>query len=228
MKSIMVVVLTFLVCLGINFIDVKNESSDEANLNGIVSKVSKSQVLALQEKYNNLDIKGYLDIPGTMIHEPVLQGEDNSFYLSHNVYKKKNVIGSLFLDYRVNINEKKTIIYGHNSSTLKTPFQELEKYYEKDYWDKHQDILLSDINGISRYKIFSVFVETQDWSYMQLDFDDEKWIKHLEDLQEKSWYETGVKVSKEDEILILQTCSHHSKYKKYSKKYLLVVAKKVN
>lgn len=63
---------------------------------------------------------------------------------------------------------------------------------------------------------------------MKLEFSNNGWFNHLKFLKDNSWYNTEVKVNKKDEILILQTCSHHKDYKKYAKKYLLIIAKKIS
>lgn len=191
-------------------------------------KIETNKVKKLQEENKNKDIVGYLVIPDTNIHEPVLQATDNEFYLNHDSHKNKNAIGSIFLDYRVKINVgSKNLIYGHNSSTLNVPFKELEKYYDKDFFENHQYIYLEDENYKQKYQIFSVFIETQDWSYMKLNFTSDSFLEHLKKLKNKSWYETNVNIESDDEILILQTCSHHINYQKYKNKYLLVIAKKI-
>ena len=152
----------------------------------------------------------------------------NEFYLNHDAHKNKNAIGSIYLDYRVKINIGfKNLIYGHNSSTLNVPFKELEKYYDKNFFKNHQYIYLEDENYIQRYQVFSVFIETQDWSYMKLNFTSDSFLEHLKSLKNKSLYETDVNIENDDEILILQTCSHHINYQKYKNKYLLVIAKKI-
>ena len=201
----------------------QTKTNNNENVASEVTKVKK-----LQEKYQNKDIVGFLTIPGTNINEPILQAGDNEYYLSHSASKKKNLIGSTYLDYRVKINEgRKNLIYSHNSSTLDVPFKELENYYSEDYFEEHKYIFLEDTVKKQKYEIFSVFVETSNWSYMKLDFTDEAWFKHLEEMKNKSWYDTNVEVESADDILILQTCSHHKKYSKYKNKYLLIVAKKV-
>ena len=63
---------------------------------------------------------------------------------------------------------------------------------------------------------------------MNINFDtDDDWYSHLLKLQNKSIYLTNTDLTKEDEILILQTCSNHPNYQKYSKKYLLIVSRRV-
>lgn len=196
--------------------------------NLIIDKSTPTKVKKLQEENNNKDIVGYLSIPNTNINEPILQSTDNEFYLNHGIDKKKNIIGSTFLDYRVKINNgTKNLIYSHNSSTFDVPFKKLEKYYNEDFYKNNKYIYLEDEENKVKYQIFSVYVETSNWDYMKLNFTEKEWLEHLNKLKSLSWYETGVNVSKDDEILILQTCSHHKKYKNYKNKYLLIIAKKI-
>lgn len=233
-KDVLKYIVTFFVVLVLAFVLIFEESKDERTIyEGVYfadrfEQKEYTKVKELQEENNNKDIVGYLTIPGTNISEPVLQSDDNEFYLSHGINKNKNIVGSVYLDYRVKINEgKKNLIYSHNSSSLTVPFKELEKYYDEDFYKEHQFIFLEDTNSKQRYQIFSVFVETKDWSYMKVDFSNEDFFSHIKTLKEKSWYDTGVTIEESDEVLILQTCSHHKKYSKYKNKYLLVIAKKV-
>lgn len=180
----------------------------------------------LKEEYDNPDIIGAINILGTDISEILVQGEDNDYYLNHNLYNLKDVKGATFLDYRINLDSKKILIYGHNSSSLEVPFKELENYYDEEFYEKHKYIEIVTNKKVKKYEIFSVYVETSNWDYMNIDFENEiDWYNHLKELNEKSWYDTGVDVSENDEVLILQTCSHHKDYKNYDKKYLLIIAR---
>ena len=78
------------------------------------------------------------------------------------------------------------------------------------------------------YKIFSVYVETNDFDYMQTNYEnDTTWFNHLTKLKNKSLYTTNTDITPTDNILILQTCSTDKNYQKYQKKYLLVIAKEI-
>lgn len=72
------------------------------------------QVKQLQAQ--NADIVGWLEIENTNINYPVLQGTDNSYYMTHNYKKEKSKNGSIFLnsDYNWNIPSNNLLIYGHN------------------------------------------------------------------------------------------------------------------
>lgn len=183
----------------------------------------------LKIKYNNDDIVGVLEIDNSDYITPVVQGDDNDYYLNHTPDKKENFMGSIYLDYRVDINSSpKLLIYGHNSSNIEMPFKILEEFYDRDYYDNHKYVWVTTSNTKKKYEIFSVYVETSDFTYMNINFDSkEEWLSHLKKLKNNSMYDTGVSISSDDEILILQTCSTHKDYSNYQKKYLLIISRRV-
>ena len=170
-----------------------------------------------------------LNILNTDYRRPVMQHTDNDYYLNHLEDKSSHYLGSLFADYRIDINNsKKILIYGHNSEYIDMPFKILENYYDIDYFNEHQYIELITSKEKKLYQIFSVYVEPTDYSYMQIEFDDtNSWYKHLMKLKQKSMYDTGNKIQEDDEILILQTCSTHDDYKQYKNKYLLIILRRI-
>lgn len=90
----------------------------ESNDN-ITNPINYSDVITkVREEYNNNDIKGILEIENTDYIVPVLQGSDNDYYLNHDAYGNSNYMGSIYLDYRVDIDSsKKLLIYGNNEIT---------------------------------------------------------------------------------------------------------------
>ena len=211
--------------------DKKDDDVDHPKTDAKISNPHKERIELLRTNYNNQEIVGYLDVPNTSISTVVVQHEDNDYYLNHGLNGDEKVDGTVYLDYRVEINSgRKNIIYGHNgdSEILNVPFYELENYYNKEYFNEHQYIYLEDEDGVGTYQVFSVYVEVNDLNYMYLNFKtDSAWLEHLTYLKNKSLYDTLVDVDETDEILVLQTCSHNELYSKYKNKYLLVIAKRV-
>lgn len=199
---------------------VNSEESNEAEI---------TEIDKIRQAYNNNDVVGNISIPDTNIDEVVFQSSNNSYYLNHNGYKEYDQYGEVFSDYRIDFDtSKKILIFGHNSSRIKTPFSNLEKYYDKSYYDNHKYITLTLENEVRTYAIFSVYVETSDWSYMNLKFNSTTdWYNHILKLKNNSLYDTGVDVEDDDEVLILQTCSYNQNYKDYDKKYLLIVSRRI-
>lgn len=64
----------------------------------------------------NPDIVAWIRIPDTSIDYPVVQGNDDSYYLTHTFKKTEHVAGAIFLDSDNNadFSDDKNIIYGHN------------------------------------------------------------------------------------------------------------------
>ncbi len=129
------------------------------------------EINELKEKYNNDDVVGILSFDNTDYSAPIMQGEDNEYYLNHTPDKEDNYMGSIYLDYRVDIdNSKKLLIFGHNSSRVDMPFKILENYYDKNYYDDHKYIYVTTNNVKKKYEVFSVFVEYSDFTYMNINF----------------------------------------------------------
>lgn len=207
------------------YLDLDIVQNDNVN-----NPVNYEEVLnTIKIEYGNDDIVGILEIENTDYVVPILQGEDNDYYLNHDAYGNSNYMGSIYLDYRVNIDSsRKLLIYGHNSSNIDMPFKILENFYDKDYYDNHKYVNITTSNVKKKYEIFSVYVEPEDFTYMNINFKSEKeYLDHLNKLKSKSMYDTGAVLSSDDEILILQTCSTHKDYSNYQKKYLLIILRRV-
>ena len=217
--------------VGKNSSQVVAKTQERNNLvNMTLSKAEKEdKVTYLQNKYQNEDIGAVISIDNDNFSYPVAQTIDNEYYLTHDYEKNHDALGAVYADYRVNLNGgKKILIFGHSSTIRDTAFNYLEKYYDKDYFSHHQYLTLETKENTYHYEIFSVYVETSDFTYMNLNFDSSlKWLAHLKGLQSKSWYSTNIELTEDDDILILQTCSNHKKYQKDKNKYLLIISRRI-
>ena len=99
-------------------------------------------------------------------------------------------------------------------------FKDLLNYQSIDFYHNHEDILLWDGYTTHTYKIFSVQIVTDNFEHIIVEPNDYK--IHLDKLKE-SIYDTGVEVSPNDDILILQTCSYNP-----INSFLIVCAKKIS
>lgn len=225
-KNLFILFGFVLICVIINNIYYGKEESPKAAIDDIAITDEREIIKELKNAYNNDEIVGYLRIPNTDLKVPVTQSTDNDKYLHVDAYGNKDEKGNPFLDYRVDINSsKKLLIFGHNAKRYEAPFKVLENYYDENFYKDHKYIELITDENIFRYKIFSVYIETGDWSYMKLDYDN--WSRELEKYKLKSFYDTGEIAAPEDDILLMQTCSTNEKYSKYSKKYLLIISRRV-
>lgn len=219
--------LCILLVLLIN-INFNEDSNIDISVNKEIEEIDYNEIINnLKNKYNNDDVVGILKIDEEL-EVSILQTSNNDYYLNHTIDNKESIYGAIFLDYRTHINSKKLLIYGHSSIKTDIPFNTLENYYDKEYYDNHKYITLITNEEEKIYEIFSVYVETSDFSYMNINFiDDEDFYNHINNLKYKSLYDTGIELKEDDEILILQTCSNHEDYKNYDKKYLLIISRRI-
>lgn len=76
----------------------------------------------------------WLNISNSNIDYPVVQGMDNDFYLNHSFYKEESISGTLFIDYRNNIDsDKNIVIYGHHMKN-ETMFHDLNFFKEEEFF----------------------------------------------------------------------------------------------
>ena len=209
--------------------DYGNVSLIDISNNQLVNK-NKEIIDKYVDIYDNNDVVGEIKIINSNYKKAIMQSDNNDYYLNHLENKTSSYMGSIYLDFRIDIdNDKKLLIYGHNSATIDMPFKILENYYNKKYYNSHKYIQITTRNKTRMYEIYSILVATSDFNYMKTEFkNNEQWYEHIKNFKNKSMYDTGVTVEKNDNILILQTCSTHSEYNNYSKKYLLIVAKEID
>lgn len=149
-------VIMVMVYLFYNKNDKKIDFDVERNNNVTNPTDYSKEINELKEKYNNDDVVGVYLLIIQDYSAPIMQGEDNEYYLNHTPDKEDNYMGSIYLDYRVDIdNSKKLLIFGHNSSRVDMPFKILENYYDKNYYDDHKYIYVTTNNVKKKYEIFS-------------------------------------------------------------------------
>ena len=80
----------------------------------------REQRIAFEElKAQNEDVIGWIEIPDTEISYPLMQGDDDQYYLKHTFSGNKNSAGSIFVEYqnKPDLTDRHTIIYGDRKST---------------------------------------------------------------------------------------------------------------
>lgn len=195
----------------------KNKISDELNINDRYDQYKK--------EFNNNDIIGRLIIDNLGIDELLVQTTDNDYYLRRLLDGTYNIMGSMFVDYRSDIENGRQInIYGHNSDIYDLPFKKLLNYLDRDFFLNNRKVVLETLNGTKTFEIFSVKVITDDIEHTEILFDnDADFNEHIKKLRNNSLYDSLDEVSGTDQILVLQTCLINNTLGKY----LIIIGRKV-
>ena len=157
----------------------------------------------------NNNIIGWLKIYNTSIDYPILQGKNNTDYLSLNYKNEYSSSGSIFLDYRNNkyFNDDFNIIYGHNLS-YKAMFSELKNYKEKTYLNTHSEgsILLENTAYNINIILYKEVNENDDIPY--------NLYLYKNNYNKKIYYTLANKKRKFNKLLILSTCKKGNRNKR--------------
>jgi len=158
----------------------------------------------------NPEVVGWLDIPGTNISYPLLQGENNDYYLKHTGEGESSSAGSIFMECTnpPDFSNFNTILYGHKlrSGAMFAPL----RFYEDDaYRQEHPSVYIADDAGLHRYDIFAVYAaDVKDRVYQELDVEDEETRQaFIRFCLDSALADTGVTPEAGDRILTLSTCT---------------------
>lgn len=145
-----------------------------------------------------------------IINYPVVQGQDNEEYLHKTFKGYDNTVGSIFVnvDNNPDFSDRNTIIYGHHMNNG-TMFNELEKYEDKEFWEKYPCFYIYKPDGAQlKYHIYSVgIVKDVADNYMYQFADDDTYQKFLNTTKESALYDTGIIPDLTSKIVTLSTCT---------------------
>ena len=146
----------------------------------------------------------------SQINYPVVQGADNDLYLHKTFSANENTLGAIFVDAAASsdFTDKNTIIYGHRMKDG-SMFRKLEEYKDEDFWKENPYFYIYTPDGREiTYKIYSVgqVLDTSD-TYLTSFASDEEYQTFLDMTMKEADYDTGVKVTTDDTVVTLSTCT---------------------
>ena len=172
--------------------------------------------LRMSERFRKLKKKssyiiGWLSMDA--LEEPVAL-KDNTYFLTHDVYGKKNANGAIFTDSGINLLTRPYTIYlfGHNMKSGNM-FGRLKKYKESAYFYRHRIISFDSEYEDGKYAVFAaaeISTEPGDRNYYNLwALDSNRADEREEALQQllaRSFHANLLDVKPDEQLLILVTC----------------------
>lgn len=164
-------------------------------------------------KETNPDIVGWIYGEDTKINYPVVQGKDNTFYLTHMADRSKNSSGSIFMDCRnTEWSEfSNEILYGHHMKNG-SMFAELQKYKSQEYYEAHSCFYYLTETGNYRLEILRAGILTGDSELYHLAFESqeerEAYVKRWDG---KSKIVPVFSEKNDTPLMTLSTCSYETK-----------------
>ena len=166
---------------------------------------------------DNSDAVAWLKLNNTDIDTPIVQSDNNEYYLNHNFNKKYNEIGWTFADYRNKFPDlsTNTIIYGHTYRNSTLAFSSLKKVLNKSWYDKEENqiIYLTTTEKELKFKIFSIYTVKNTNDYLKTNMNEEEFNVFIANALERSVKNFNTEVKYGDKILTLSTCYNTSNYR---------------
>lgn len=163
------------------------------------------------------DAVAWLYCEDTPINYPIVQGEDNDFYVGHLPDGTWNGVGTLFLDCinMPDFSDFHSIIYGHNMQN-DSMFDVLTEYYEQAYYEKHPVMYLMTPMQYYRVELVGGVVTPVDsWLYHLDPTDAAKREAFCETLRASSTFASTTAYGIDDRFLTLSTCTYDFENARY-------------
>lgn len=164
----------------------------------------KKQVRELNQSYDSSI--GWICVPDTNINYPIMQWEDNEYYLHRSYDGSYLYSGSVFLDWRCSpdFSGDVNMLYGHNMQNG-SMFADVVNFINEDYFESHKNGWLTTKDSVYRIEFFSVSQpESYSGVYNVLRSGD-KWLRKLKSF---NVIDREVKIEEEDSVISLSTCTN--------------------
>ena len=201
-------------CLKVNKANnIKHITNDQM----LVDAATDDERLFTMESWRSLktinnDFKAFIQFPDRWIEEPIVQGTDNSFYLTHDLNKNWSEFGSVYLDAKASDSDRNITIYGHNvfmgGDLMFTP---LSRLVDQNEYEQHHSFKIYWENECREYEITHVYywdeVNDRNFDYKQTDFSGSAEFNEY-----KSWIDrhnlitSEVTLNDDSSFVSLQTC----------------------
>lgn len=172
---------------------------------GIPLEVDFDELLKIND-----EIIGWLYCEDTRIDYPVLQGDDNDFYLSHNFKKERQNAGSVFVEALNNpgLADSNTIIYAHqmNDGSM---FDCLRDWEEQEFYESHREMWLLTPEVNYKVVLFSGYI-TSAYSDTYTIFTGPctELEEYLRRCVENSDFQAEVELGRNEKYVTLSTCAY--------------------
>jgi len=161
------------------------------------------------------NVIGWINVDGTNIDYPVVQADDNEYYLNHNYKGERDSYGSIYMDFR-NVSVERDdniIIYGHKIRDG-SMFSDLANYTNegiyKEYFENNDTVTLDHNGERTTWQIYSAYVvnlDREDYYLFTIFKDREKYKDFIEDSKERSLVKKDIEITEDDTIISLVTCN---------------------
>lgn len=196
---------------------VSKEDSSENTTNESTTTYESIDVNFADLLSQNSQTVGWIKVNNTNINFPIVQSQDNNFYLKHNFKKNYNSAGWIFADYTNNFDnlDENTIIYGHNRQNG-TMFSNLKFLLKQDWFndDTNKSFIFNTKDNKYIAQIFSVYKINKNQLKLSNSFENETdFAEAITGWKQSSIYPFDITPNYKDRLITLCTCDNNTQYR---------------
>ncbi|MCM1120861.1 MAG: class B sortase [bacterium] len=156
----------------------------------------------------NGDFRGWFYFPAVEVSYPIVQGEDNEYYLKHSFEDEKSNSGSIFMDCGASPDwsDRNTFVFGHNmrDGSMFGAFRRLVD--DPSLLDANPRFYIYTKETVYTYEIFSYYMTKSSSNRYMVFTSDENYDIYTQWAVENSNYNFDVDLSERANIVSLSSC----------------------
>lgn len=162
------------------------------------------------------DVVGWIYCPDTPINYPIVQAEDNDYYLYRLINGKENKSGTLFMDFRnsADFSDWNTLIYGHNMNN-DSMFGVIPDYVNQEFYEKHPLWYLVTEEKSYVIELVGGYVTPADSDAYTIPTDQAGRDQLYQKASRSSTFQSHVSVSGDDVLVTCSTCVYDYENARY-------------
>lgn len=164
----------------------------------------------------NKDIIAWIYCADTPINYPIVQSNDNDYYLRRRLDGQYSTAGTLFLDYRNSADflNRNSIVYGHNMK-VDTMFGTLVDYCEQAYYDAHPIMWLITPQQSYKIELFAGYFTEPISDAYSLQENETDFKIYVNSAFSKSTFSSPIQIDDINTIITMSTCSDTAEDTRY-------------
>lgn len=196
-----------------NFYDEINNSVESGD-GAQTESGAPSRLVELSKKVTELkaqypDVIGYLSVPNLGINYPVVQTDNNDYYLNHLIDGNESTSGSIFLDCRIDkdpMKTKNTVLYGHNMNDG-SMFHKIEDFFrDRSLFDNAVVEYVTE-DGVYIYEPLALYRCNAIYPFYMYEFSsDAAYLDFCDMISEKAFYLSDVQYDETSSLISFATC----------------------
>ena len=158
----------------------------------------------------NPDIAAWIYIEGTNINYPVVQSDDNNYYINRLFNGNYSKVGSIFMDYRnpTDLSGRNTVLYGHNMQDG-SMFNQINNYKEQAFFDQHPTALLMTPDKNYRIEFVAGYITDMNSDAWKMEFaSDAEFSAWLANALTLSTFTGNQQPAPQDRVVTFSTCTY--------------------